>query len=56
MGGFGICKELRKIKEKNDYEFSIPGVGGVTVPEDFFEYERVGVGVVMSATGARVSS
>lgn len=50
--GLDTVKRLKKIKEENNYSFSIEGVGGVTTPEDFFDYERVGADAVMSATGA----
>ena len=47
-----VNKKLKKIKDENNYKFSITGVGGVTVPEDYFEYEKAGADAVMSATGA----
>lgn len=50
--GLDFVKKLKKIKEKNNYKFSITGVGGVTTPEDYFEFEKAGSDVVMSATGA----
>ncbi|MEK9176342.1 MAG: hypothetical protein AAB520_02795 [Patescibacteria group bacterium] len=50
--GLDFVKKLKKIKDKNDYKFSITGVGGVTKAEDYFEYRKVGADAVMSATGA----
>lgn len=50
--GLDFIKKMRKIKEKNNYKFSITGVGGVTKPEDFFEFRKAGADIVMSATGA----
>lgn len=50
--GLDMVRKLRKIKEKNSYKFSIEGVGGVTRPEDYFEYKEAGADAVMSATGA----
>ncbi|MBI2086377.1 hypothetical protein HYT74_03485 [Candidatus Daviesbacteria bacterium] len=43
----------RKLKEKvKSQKVKIIGVGGVTKPEDYFEYKDAGADVVMSATGA----
>ncbi len=50
--GLDFVKKLKKIKDKNNYSFSIAGVGGVTTPEDYFEYIKAGADNVMSATGA----
>ncbi|MBI3486062.1 hypothetical protein HY025_03920 [Candidatus Daviesbacteria bacterium] len=50
--GLDFVKRLKKIKDKNHYKFSITGVGGVTSPEDYFEYRKAGADAVMSATGA----
>ncbi|MFI5265241.1 MAG: hypothetical protein ACHQT7_00665 [Candidatus Levyibacteriota bacterium] len=50
--GLDTVKRLKKIREENNYTFSIEGVGGVTTPEDFFEYEKAGADAVFSATGA----
>lgn len=50
--GLDFVKRLKKIKDKNKYKFSITGVGGVTHPEDYFEYREAGADCVMSATGA----
>jgi dihydroorotate dehydrogenase (NAD+) catalytic subunit len=47
-----MVKRLRAIKEKNNYTFSIEGVGGVTMPTDYMEYKIAGADAVMSATGA----
>lgn len=50
--GLDFVKKLKKIKDKNNYKFSITGVGGVIKPEDYFEYKNSGADCVMSATGA----
>lgn len=50
--GLEMVKRLNKIKEENNFEFSIDGVGGVTKPEDYFEYKDAGADAVFSATGA----
>lgn len=50
--GVEFVKRLKNIREKNGYKFSITGVGGVTTPEDYFEFREAGADVVMSATGA----
>lgn len=50
--GVDMVERLRVIKEKNNYTFSIEGVGGVVTPDDYFEYKDAGADSVMSATGA----
>jgi len=50
--GISMVERLREIREKNNYTFKITGVGGVTVPQDYFDYINAGADVVMSATGA----
>lgn len=50
--GLDFVKKLKRIKDENNYKFSITGVGGVTQPEDYFEYIKAGANSVMSATGA----
>lgn len=50
--GLDTVKRLKALKEKNNYKFSIEGVGGVTKPEDYFEFKEAGADSVMSATGA----
>lgn len=50
--GLDFVKRLKKIKDANNYTFSIEGVGGVTVPEDYFAYKEAGADSVMSATGS----
>jgi dihydroorotate dehydrogenase len=50
--GLETVKKLKDIRDKNGYSFSIEGVGGVTLPEDYFEYIKAGADSVMSATGA----
>ncbi|MDD5720908.1 MAG: dihydroorotate oxidase [Candidatus Pacebacteria bacterium] len=50
--GLDMVKRLKKLREKMRYKFTIIGVGGVTTPDDFFEYQKAGADIVMSATGA----
>lgn len=50
--GIDFVKRMRKIKDTYGYTFSLEGVGGVTVPEDYKAYRDAGADVVMSATGA----
>ncbi|PIR82402.1 hypothetical protein COU20_02670 [Candidatus Kaiserbacteria bacterium CG10_big_fil_rev_8_21_14_0_10_59_10] len=50
--GLDFVRKLKAIKERRGFTFSIEGVGGVTVPEDFKEYRDAGADVVMTATGA----
>ncbi|MCR4325225.1 MAG: hypothetical protein NUV59_00245 [Patescibacteria group bacterium] len=50
--GVEQIRRLAAIREKKSYEFSIEGVGGVTVPEDYKAYRDAGADSVMSATGA----
>ncbi|OGH59498.1 MAG: hypothetical protein A2725_01600 [Candidatus Magasanikbacteria bacterium RIFCSPHIGHO2_01_FULL_33_34] len=50
--GLDMVKRLKKIRDENNYKFSITGVGGVMNKEDFKEYQNIGAEIVMSATGA----
>lgn len=50
--GIDMVKRLNYIRKKNNYTFSIEGVGGVVSKEDFFDYRKAGADAVMSATGA----
>ena len=50
--GLEMVGKLKKIKQELGYSYSIIGVGGVTTPEDFFEYIEAGADFVLSATGA----
>ena len=50
--GIETVNKLNKIKEKNNYKFSIDGVGGVTMAQDYKDYIDAGADAVMSATGA----
>lgn len=50
--GLDMVKRLKKLREELGYKFTIIGVGGVTTPDDFFEYRNAGADIVMSATGA----
>ena len=50
--GLETVTKLKKIKEKNNYKFSITGVGGVINPKDYKDYIKAGADAVMSATGA----
>jgi dihydroorotate dehydrogenase (NAD+) catalytic subunit len=50
--GIEMVKRLKNLRESLGYKFTIIGVGGVTVPQDFIEYRQAGADIVMSATGA----
>ncbi len=57
--GFGIkwagvetVKKLKEIKDKNNYSYSITGVGGVLNGSDYRDYKQAGADCIMSATGA----
>ncbi len=50
--GLDMVKKLKRLREKFGYSYTIIGVGGVTIPDDFFEYRSAGADIVMSATGA----
>jgi dihydroorotate dehydrogenase (NAD+) catalytic subunit len=49
--GIDMVKLLKKIREKKKYSFTIDGVGGVTVPQDYKEYQEAGADAVFSSTG-----
>lgn len=50
--GLEMMEKLNKARAETGGNFKIIGVGGVTTPEDFFEYRKAGADFVMSATGA----
>ena len=50
--GLDFVKRLKKIKDKNNYKFSITGVGGVMNIDDYLDYRQAGADAVMTATGA----
>lgn len=50
--GLEFVRRMKKIRDQKGFKFSITGVGGVTKPEDYFEYKKAGADCVMSATGA----
>jgi len=50
--GLEMVNRLKKIKEKNNYNFEIIGVGGVITPKDYLEYRKAGADLVQSATGS----
>lgn len=50
--GLDMVKRLKAIREKNNYKYSIEGVGGVMNADDYVEYRKAGADSVMSATGA----
>jgi dihydroorotate dehydrogenase len=50
--GLDFVKRMKAIKDKRGFSFSLEGVGGVTVPEDYKIYRDLGADVVMTATGA----
>lgn len=50
--GIDFVKRLKNIKDKNNYNFSITGVGGVMNAKHYKEFKKAGADVVMSATGS----
>ena len=50
--GLEMVAELKKLRTELGKDYTIVGVGGVTVPEDYQRYRDAGADVVMSATGA----
>lgn len=50
--GFEMVDKLNKIRQKNKYQYSLVGIGGVMTPEDYLDYRRVGADLVQSATAA----
>lgn len=50
--GLDFVRRMKAIRDSRGSAFSIEGVGGVTLPEDYREYREAGADVVMSATGA----
>ena len=50
--GLDMVRRLKLLRAEFGYSYTIIGVGGVTNPEDFFEYRKAGADIVMSATGA----
>lgn len=50
--GIESTKMLKKLRDELGLLFTVIGVGGVTVPQDYFEYRKAGADAVMSATGA----
>lgn len=50
--GLDFVRRMRAIMERRGFTFSLEGVGGVTVPEDYKEYRDAGADAVMTATGA----
>lgn len=50
--GLEMVRKLKKIRNEKGGKWLIIGVGGVTKPEDYFEYQDAGADCVMSATGA----
>jgi dihydroorotate dehydrogenase (NAD+) catalytic subunit len=50
--GLEMVNRLSELREKLNLSFSITGVGGVIIPEDYLEYKKAGADAVMSASGA----
>lgn len=50
--GLEMTERLYKLREEMGLNFTIIGVGGVTLAKEYFEYRSKGADVVMSATGA----
>lgn len=49
--GMDMVRRLKKIREEKNYSFTIDGVGGLTTPEDYWEYREAGADAAMSVTG-----
>jgi dihydroorotate dehydrogenase len=49
--GIDMVARLKNIREEEGYQYRIIGVGGVTTPEDYIEYQNAGADCVLSATG-----
>lgn len=54
--GLDMVKRLKSEVKSQKSKIKIIGVGGVTKPEDYFEYMDTGADAVMSATGAMWNS
>ncbi|MCL4366440.1 tRNA-dihydrouridine synthase [Patescibacteria group bacterium] len=50
--GLEMVRRLKFKVQSSKFKVKIIGVGGVTKPEDYFEYKAAGADAVMSATGA----
>lgn len=50
--GIDMVQRLSTLKQALQLSYSIIGVGGVTISEDFYHYRKSGADGVMSATGA----
>lgn len=51
--GLEMAERIMMIKKKRGWkDFAVVGVGGITKPEDFFRYMKIGVDAAQSATGA----
>ena len=50
--GLAMVQQLAVLRLQLDLSFTIIGVGGVTIPENYQEYRDAGADLVMSATGA----
>lgn len=50
--GIEMVGRLKRLREENDLDYTIIGVGGVTVVQDYKDFITAGADAVMSATGA----
>lgn len=50
--GLDMVQRLLKLRQEFGLKFAIIGVGGVTKPQDYHDYIKIGADAVMSATGA----
>ncbi|MBA3724210.1 MAG: dihydroorotate oxidase [Candidatus Levybacteria bacterium] len=50
--GLEMVERLKRLREADDLDFAIIGVGGVIVPQDYTNFREAGSDAVMSATGA----
>lgn len=51
-GGIDMTRRLSDLKAELGMDYTIIGVGGVTVPDDYQKYRKAGADAVMCATGA----
>lgn len=50
--GLEMISKLHGLRESNNYNYELVGIGGVMTPQDYKEYRDAGANCVQSATGA----
>ncbi len=50
--GIEMIERLKRLRDENDLDFALIGVGGVTTVDDYEQFRKSGADAVMSATGA----